>query len=144
MPSAHGGGTVGVDGAAVQRLALRTAGELPGAVPEQPFGPDWDVHTVGGKIFLLTTDLRADAVVTVKCRPEDGRSLREEHPSVTAGYHMDKRHWITVRGGDGITEELVEELVVESYLLVHAGLPRRRRPALPDHLVRLAGGGPPR
>jgi predicted DNA-binding protein (MmcQ/YjbR family) len=129
-----------VDGAAVQQLALRTAEELPGAVLEQPFGPDWDVHKVGGKIFLLTTDLRADAIITVKCRPEDGRSLREEHPAVTPGYHMDKRHWITVRGDDAITAELVEDLVVESYLLVHAGLPRRRRPLLPDHLVRLAGG----
>lgn len=64
----------------------------------------------------------------------------EEHPAVTPDHHTDERHRITVRGDDATTAEPVEDLVVESDLLVHAGPPRRRRPALPDHLVRLAGG----
>ena len=45
---------------------------------------------------------------------------------------MNKRHWITVTPGPGLTPELVDELVTESYLLVVQGLPRRTRPVDPE------------
>ena len=34
--------------------------------------------------------------MTLKCDPEHGEVLRGEHPAITPGYHMNKRHWITV------------------------------------------------
>ncbi|QBI56217.1 MmcQ/YjbR family DNA-binding protein [Streptomonospora litoralis] len=51
---------------------------------------------------------------------------------ITAGYHMNKRHWITLAPGDSVDTKLVEELVTESYRLVLATLPRSRRPIAPE------------
>ena len=44
---------------------------------------------------------------------------------------MNKKHWITVMPGPGINEELIRELVMESYLLVVDGLPKYRQPVDP-------------
>ncbi|QGQ18973.1 MmcQ/YjbR family DNA-binding protein [Cellulomonas sp. JZ18] len=123
-------------GDAVRQTAVRTAADLPGATHEHPFGPEWDVFKVAGKVFLLLTDVPGEPVAVLKCDPEDALALREQHAGITPGYHMNKRHWITVHGRDDVTADLVQELVRESYLLVRAGLPRDRRPVVPDDLGR--------
>jgi predicted DNA-binding protein (MmcQ/YjbR family) len=91
----------------------------------QPFGPEYEVFKVAGKVFVMTTEVPGVAVATLKCEPDYAAALRQEYPSVTVGYHMNKRHWISLAPGPGVSVELVEELVSNSYLLVVAGLPRR-------------------
>ena len=121
-----------MDGRAIQRAAAARAEELPGAELTHPFGPEWDVWKVRGKVFMLLTDLRADPIVTLKTHPDDGIALRSMHGAISAGYHMNKRHWISVRPGTGVDGDLVTDLVTESYRLVVAGLPRRVRPVDPE------------
>lgn len=117
-----------MDDTDLQRWAWERAEELPGDTAEQPFGPDWDVAKVRGKVFMLTTVHGGEPLLTLKADPDDARALREQYEQITPGYHMNKRHWITVYRGEDVSRELVEELVTESYLLVVAGLPRARRP----------------
>ncbi|RAP70179.1 hypothetical protein ACZ87_03018 [Candidatus Erwinia dacicola] len=50
------------------------------------------------------------------------------YDSIHAGYHMNKRHWISICAGEQISEGLIKQLVEESYDLVVAGLPKRLRP----------------
>ncbi|MDX6590814.1 MAG: hypothetical protein QOJ13_10 [Gaiellales bacterium] len=45
---------------------------------------------------------------------------------------MNKKHWITLAAGDSIDQNLVEELVTDSYRLVVGNLPKPRRPVDPD------------
>ncbi len=45
---------------------------------------------------------------------------------------MDKRHWITVTLVPAIAQDLVDELVTDSYDLVVDGLPARARPPARD------------
>lgn len=45
---------------------------------------------------------------------------------------MNKRHWISLTPGPSLDEELVRELVTESYLLVVEKLPRSQRPIDPS------------
>lgn len=123
-----------------QELAARVALALPGVTRSWPFGPEHDVFKVQGKVFCMTTDVTVTPLVTLKCTPEDGEALRQEHAHVTAGYHMNKRHWISVSAGPGITAELVEELVLDAYTLVVAALPRRLRPVDLDDAERLRTG----
>jgi predicted DNA-binding protein (MmcQ/YjbR family) len=117
-----------VDGVTLLEIAMETAAALPAVTHEHPFGPEWDVFKVGGKVFLLTTDVPGEPVVTLKCEPEHSRALQQRYESVVPGYHMNKRHWLTIRAGEEVTRELVDELVRNSYELVVEGLPRRRRP----------------
>jgi predicted DNA-binding protein (MmcQ/YjbR family) len=127
-----------MDGTTVQQVAMRTALELPDVTHGFPFGPDHDVLKVVDKVFLMATEVRGEPIVTLKCDPEHARALCQELASVRPGYHMNKRHWVSVGAGPGVTPELVAELVVDAYLLVVDGMPRHRRPVLPDHLRRLA------
>lgn len=71
-------------------------------------------------------------MVTVKARPADSVALRESHHDISTGYHMNKRHWITVTPGGSIEPLLLDDLVTESYLLVVENLPRAKRPVDPD------------
>ncbi|MFC8681234.1 MmcQ/YjbR family DNA-binding protein [Microbacterium ureisolvens] len=117
-------------------VAARRAQELPGAELTHPFGEEWDVFKVRGKVFMLHTVLRGEPLVIVKSAPEDARALREEHPDISPGYHMNKRHWISLHPGGRLDETLLHELVTESYLLVVGSLPRRIRPVDPDLFAR--------
>ena len=112
-------------------LAARRTEELPGSELTHPFGEDWEVWKVRGRVFMLQTEITGESIVILKAAPEDGKALREAHPDVTPGYHMNKKHWITVHPGDTIEPRLVEDMVTESYLLVVQGLPRRQRPVDP-------------
>ncbi|MEU1533905.1 MmcQ/YjbR family DNA-binding protein [Streptomyces fagopyri] len=120
-----------MDGQELQKLAGDRAVELPGAGLEHRVGPDWDLFKVRNKVFMLMTDMPGHPVVILKADPDDAAVLRERHTDITAGYHMDKRHWITLEGGGAIDERLVEELVIDSYRLVVGGLPKSERPVDP-------------
>jgi predicted DNA-binding protein (MmcQ/YjbR family) len=116
---------------ALQQRARERASELPGAELGFPFGPEWEVFKVRGKVFLLMTTTTGEPIVTLKAAPEDGVALRQQYEGITAGYHMNKRHWLTLRPDADLSDQLVDDLVTESYLLVVAGLPRARRPVDP-------------
>lgn len=119
-------------GIALQKRAAARADELPGAQLTHPFGPEWDVWKVRGKVFMLHTSATGEAMVTLKSAPEDARALRETFPDITAGYHMNKKHWISVHPDGDIDPELVDELVTESYRLVVEKIRRRDRPVDPE------------
>lgn len=123
-----------------QEVASAAALALPDVTRTWPFGPEHDVFKVRGKVFCMTTEVTGTPLVTVKCAPDDGEALRQELETVTAGYHMNKRHWISLAAGPGITPDLVEELVLEAYALVVASLPRRLRPIDLDDTERLRTG----
>lgn len=116
----------------LQRRAADRTEELPGAELSHPFGEDSDVWKVQGKVFMLQSEVAGEPIVTLKSAPADSQVLQEAHDDITPGYHMNKRHWITLRPGGGIDEQMLEDLVTESYLLVVEQLPRRLRPVNPD------------
>ncbi|WP_312892749.1 MmcQ/YjbR family DNA-binding protein [Allostreptomyces psammosilenae] len=121
-----------MDGEALQEAARRHAEGLPAATLEHPFGPDWEVFKVRGKVFMLMTSVPGTPVVILKSEPGEAEALREAHADITPGYHMNKRHWITLAPGDSIDEELVEELVTDSYRLVVGNLRRSDQPVDPE------------
>jgi predicted DNA-binding protein (MmcQ/YjbR family) len=120
-----------MNGATLQKHAKSRADELPGANLEHPFGPEWEVYKVRGKVFMLLTAATGEPIVILKAAPADGEALRSAHADITPGYHMNKRHWITLSPGESIDKALVDELVTESYLLVVENLPRTERPVDP-------------
>lgn len=120
-----------MDGDTLQQQARERIDELPGAELTRPFGSDWEVYKVRDKVFALMTEVTGEPIVIVKAAPHDAVALRDEHADITPGYHMNKRHWITLNPGGDLREQLVEDLVTESYLLVVEKLPRARRPVDP-------------
>ncbi|MCT2357550.1 MmcQ/YjbR family DNA-binding protein [Brevibacterium casei] len=131
----------------VLRLAHEQAMQYPSVVVDRPFGPEYAVYKVRGKMFMMQYELRGVPSINLKIDPLDGEVLRDAYAEIAPGYHMSKKHWITVAGrGDpgeqgetseqGETEsnfdaDLLHDLVLESYCLVVAKLPVRDRPVDP-------------
>ena len=101
---------------------------LPGAEETTPFGPEVLVYKVGAKIFALTDPGEFPPRMNLKCDPARAAALREEHESITPGYHMNKRHWNTVRIDRSLSGSLIEDLIRHSYDLIVASLPKKQRP----------------
>lgn len=101
---------------------------FPGAEETTPFGPEHLVYKVAGKIFAITTPGDFPANLNLKCDPARAAVLREEHESITPGYHMNKKHWNTLVLDRSLPSALVRELIQHSYDLVVASLPKARRP----------------
>lgn len=58
-----------MDGKTLHERAAARAEELPGAELTHPFGPEWDVFKVRGKVFMLQTGVTGEAIVTLKSDP---------------------------------------------------------------------------
>jgi predicted DNA-binding protein (MmcQ/YjbR family) len=114
-----------------ERAAARTQ-ELPGTELEHPFGEDWDVYKVRGKVFMLLTEETGEPIVVLKATTEDSKALQHSQEQITPGYQMNKKHWITLSEGMDIDAHLVDDLVTESYLLVVENLPKAQHPVDPS------------
>lgn len=100
--------------------------QKPGVTEGLPFGEDTLVFKVGEKIFLLISISAGDRF-NVKCDPELAVALREKHPEVLPGYHMNKKMWNTVRMDGSLTARQLMEMIDHSYEQVLAGLPKKIR-----------------
>jgi len=78
-------------------------------------------------MFALTALDAQPLTVSLKCEPSLADALRAEHPAVRPGYHLNKRHWITVTLDDSLPDELVLGLLEDSYELVVDRLPSHER-----------------
>ena len=93
---------------------------MPGAVEDFPFAPGVSVFRcgTGGKMFALSRLDAEPLQISVKCEPVLGESLRESYVSIIAGYHLNKRHWLTVTLGGDAPDAMVRDLVQDSWDLV--------------------------
>jgi predicted DNA-binding protein (MmcQ/YjbR family) len=103
---------------------------LAGAREEFPFDDANSVFKVAGKIFAISRLAGTPLRVSLKCDPDVAIHLRMSHPAITAGYHLNKRHWNTVVLDGSVRDELVLDMIEDSYDLVVAGLPKREREKL--------------
>ncbi|MCX8051960.1 MAG: MmcQ/YjbR family DNA-binding protein [Chlorobi bacterium] len=113
---------------------------LPGSRVRFPFGPTTVVYSVEQRMFALVGLDHVPPRLNLKCDPARAIELREQYPAITAGYHMNKRHWNTVLLDGSVPQQLVEELIVGSYRLVVGKLPRQIRALYLAQLDRLGIG----
>jgi len=95
-----------------------------------PFGPETSVFKVADKMFAASRLGQDPLSVSLKCEPELARQLRETHASVRPGYHLNKRHWNTVTLDGSLPEQMIIDMIEDSYDLVVSSLPQARRHAL--------------
>ena len=111
----------------LQQLTLEYGQELAFSIQSQPFGPDCEVFKIFDKMFMLIGAYSGKLLVTIKCKPEKSLEYQELYPSISAGYHMNKKHWISIASGDEITADLLQDLIKDSYDLVAGKLPVKER-----------------
>ena len=101
-----------------------------GASEEFPFSPESSVFKVAGKMFALSPLHAQPLRVSLKCEPDLAVQLRASYPAITGGYHLDKRHWNTVVVDGSVPDDLLHQMLEDSYDLVVAGLPKAQRERL--------------
>jgi len=103
---------------------------LAGAKECYPFGPDPLVFKVMNKMFAYVSGKEGVPVVTLKCVPLDGEVLAEQFQAISPGYHMNKKHWITVSLTDEIPDDMLIDLAEKSYELVVSKLTKANKAKL--------------
>jgi predicted DNA-binding protein (MmcQ/YjbR family) len=92
---------------------------LRGAVETFPFEPGVSVFkAANGKMFAVGAAASEPLTVSVKCDPELAVALRGEYDAIVEGYHLNKRHWITITLGSDCPDDRVRQLVEDSHGLV--------------------------
>ena len=92
--------------------------KLKGSEGSFPFGPEALVFKVMGKMFALVSQQEEVPRVTLKCDPVDAEILTGQFNSVVPGYHMNKKHWITISLTDELSTNMLTDLIDDSYELV--------------------------
>jgi len=66
-----------------------------------------------------------------KCDSIYALELRSIYEGVSAGYHMNKKHWNTMMLEEtDVDDESIKEMIDHSYELVHKSLSKKKREAL--------------
>src|SRR4051812_43518918 len=92
-----------------------------------PFGPETSVFKVASKVFALS-QLDAESLrVSLKCEPSLAIALRAAHAAVIPGSHLNKSHWNTVMIDGSLPDQMVKDMIEDSYDLVVSRLPAARR-----------------
>ena len=103
---------------------------FPESTEETPFGPEVLVYKVAGKMFATLSPDDVPVRMNLKCDPDRALELRDSHDAIAPGYHMNKRHWNTLRLDGSLSYSLVRELIAHSFDCVIAGFPKAKRLAL--------------
>src|SRR5699024_481915 len=89
-------GVTGMDGRALHELADEVALQLPVSELTHPFGPEWDVYKVVGKIFMLSSRLPDQGatdvdehggtrIIELTADPSDDTAIKSARPKRTPG-----------------------------------------------------------
>lgn len=92
---------------------------------------DWDilVFYVLDKWFCFVNAVACD-FCNVRCESERIPELRERYEGIGPGWHMNKKHWISVRFDSDVPESLLRGLVSQSYELAKRHLTKKQQAEL--------------
>ncbi len=103
---------------------------LPYVTEDMPFGSDYIVFRIGGKIFCCLALILGN-VVQLKWSPEEFDEVIERHSYIHQAWHWHKRHMIQFDLGEtSISNDIVKELIDRAYSYVKGRLPKKVRQQL--------------
>lgn len=105
-----------------------------GSEETYPFGPATLVYKVKDKMFALVGHRNGADFVNLKAQPEDVMFLIEQFSFVSPGYHMNKKHWVSVNITHPESDEIVRGLVDKSYQLIYSNLTKKQKAELEDQV----------
>ena len=95
---------------------------------EKIYQPLWEAHQykIEGKIFALAHLHKNNRlVISVKLFPEFGDMLRFQYKDIIAGYHLNKRWWNSIYLDGCVPDDVLREMLDQSYSLIFESLPKR-------------------
>jgi predicted DNA-binding protein (MmcQ/YjbR family) len=98
---------------------------LTGAYEDFPFGVEVAVMKVREKIFALLPVDASPLNISLKADPDEAILQRQNYKAISAGYHLNKKHWNTVLIDGEIDDKQILEMIEDSYLLVRQSLTKK-------------------
>jgi len=98
-----------------------------GSTKEYPFGDEAMVFKVMNKMFGFIMWEKSPLQIVIKSDPQDAIGYKEIYDCVTEGYYMNKKHWITITIDATMKDEILIDMINESYDLVVAKLTKKER-----------------
>ena len=98
-----------------------------GSEKDFPFNDDVMVFKVMNKMFALILCKEIPLNINLKCLPQDALAYREIYECVNSGYHMNKKYWNTITIDGTMKDEILIDMINESYDLVVAKLTKKER-----------------
>lgn len=102
---------------------------LPYVTEDSPFGEDNVVFRIENKVFIILFLEKKPNIFNTKCLPKLGKYFREHYTQITEGYHMNKKHWISV-SYETLPEDFVKNLIIHSYETIYGRLPKKTQASL--------------
>ena len=97
----------------------------PYATEDMPFGPEYVVFRIGGKIFCCLA-LVLGHVVQLKWSPDEFDEVIDKYPYVRQAWHWHKRHMIQFDFDETpIPDAVVKDLIDRAYSYVRGRLPKK-------------------
>jgi predicted DNA-binding protein (MmcQ/YjbR family) len=90
----------------------------PNVIDGFPFREETQVFKAGEKVCCLLRLDQHPPTINVKCDPEEATELRKKYAAITAGYHMDKKHWNTIALDGSLSTKQIKGFIDQSYELV--------------------------
>ncbi|AJB65990.1 MULTISPECIES: MmcQ/YjbR family DNA-binding protein [Acinetobacter] len=112
-----------MNGEQLHQLAIEAARNLPFSEQTHPFGPEYEVFKILEKMFMLTVEVSGVKMINVKCDPYKSQEYQELYSFIIPGYHMNKKHWISIKPHKNLTSDFLRDLIRDSYDLVVKKLP---------------------
>lgn len=94
----------------------------------------WTRYQLGGKMFaaVCKNEQGEDSLITLKLKPEDGDFLRRQYEDIIPGYYMNKIHWNSIQADGAVPDEILMDLLDQSYNLILSGFSKKRQKELMD------------
>ncbi|UKI38824.1 MAG: MmcQ/YjbR family DNA-binding protein [Alistipes putredinis] len=97
-----------------------------GAVEKMPFSGSNDKYNRDILCFYVRerwfcfVNISVFDFCCVKCAPDKAQELQSAYMGITPGWHMNKKHWISIRFDSDVPDRTIRELVCGSYEIVAA------------------------
>ena len=99
----------------------------PFATLDFPFGDDVSVFKVNNKMFALVGTRNNVMMINLKCDPDEAAALCDIYSAITPGYHMDKKHWISLYFDGSVADSETMRLIDNSFNLVVSKLSKKEQ-----------------
>ncbi|RKX88441.1 MAG: MmcQ/YjbR family DNA-binding protein [Candidatus Cloacimonadota bacterium] len=98
-----------------------------GSFEDFPFDETTMVIKIQNKMFALIALEKDPLEISLKCDPYLAESFRTQYKAVSAGYHLNKRHWNSIVLDGSIPNKVVLEMIDHSYQLVFDKLTKKNK-----------------
>jgi len=96
----------------------------------QDYKMEWDAtrYLLEGKMFVMIGQNKEKRdIISLKLESTYGHFLRNEYKDIVPGYYLNKEHWNSIDLNGDLEDNLLKELIDQSYLLILKSLTKVKR-----------------